>query len=759
MTAPSDKPRTYNGNLKNLPPALEPLTALPYWVLWRWEKRKGKWTKPPYQPNGQKAKSDDPATWSTYDEVIAVVDQYDGIGFMLPEHATPDLDGCRTLNTGASQPWASQLIDKSKSYVEISPSGKGFKVIGLAAGDNVQKKWPIGDGTSLEAYRRTHRYTTITGNQLPGTPQHLANIDAVVDEVYAEHEGRRSQREGNGAAAAEGASLEGAADLPPMLASLLHIPNLGAGKSHGGYPSRSELTFAFVTAALRTRASDGAIAAACLDGSRRGCAVFEHCQDQSNPQAYVAEQIKHAKVKLFDKEVGDINKTYALVLAGNKAAVMKLEGKKSGKSTFRLLQVDAFKQWFANQRITVGEKTVPLANYWLGHKQRRQYEGIEFAPGGAQPGYYNLWRGFSVEPRAGDCSLFLKHLEENCAQGDTFLYNWIVGWFAQIVQQPTVKPGTALCLRGKQGVGKTKVGQVFGSLFEDHYELVADPRYIVGQFNAHLAQLLLLHADEAFWAGDKRAEGKLKDLVTGLRHWLEFKRVDPISVQNLIRLFVTGNQDWLAPAGFGERRFAVMDVGEAHMKDIAYFVAIDKEMDEGGREALLHHLLNFDLSQLDLRVIPNTKALVEQIIETATPEQAWWLDTLERGELPWGVLDQDNNNATCVKNMCPKKTLFRRYIQHANLQGVRRKEIETRIGMFLNKYVGPDLVTIQQKKYSIYHRSGRRLTETGRVYTFPPLKDCRQRFAKEMQQDIAWDDAEADWTHEAEQVEDENVPF
>jgi|SRR6516164_555467 len=233
MTAPSDKPRTYNGNLKNLPPALEPLTALPYWVLWRWEKRKGKWTKPPYQPNGQKAKSDDPATWSTYDEVIAVVDQYDGIGFMLPEHATPDLDGCRTLNTGASQPWASQLIDKSKTYVEISPSGKGFKVIGLAAGDNVQKKWPIGDGTSLEAYRRTHRYTTITGNQLPGTPQHLANIDAVVDEVYAEHEGRRSQREGNGAAAAEGASLEGAADLPPMLASLLHIPNLGAGKSRG----------------------------------------------------------------------------------------------------------------------------------------------------------------------------------------------------------------------------------------------------------------------------------------------------------------------------------------------------------------------------------------------------------------------------------------------------------------------------------------------------------------------------------------------
>jgi len=551
---------------------------------------------------------------------------------------------------------------------------------------------------------------------------------------------------------AAGATVEG---LPPMLGTLLHILNAGRGKPHGDYHSRSELMFAFVTGALRVKVSEATITAACLDGARRGCAVFEHIREKTNPRAYVAEQIKNAKVKLYDKEIGDINKDHALVLAGNKSAIMKLEG----KSRFRLLQIGAFQHWFANQRITVDDKAVPLANYWLAHKQRRQYEGIEFAPSGGRQGYYNLWRGFSVEPRAGDCSKFLDHLKDNVAQGNTSLYEWVVGWFAQIVQQPTVKPGTALCLRGKQGVGKTKVGQIVGSLFEDHYELVADPRYIVGQFNSHMAQLLLLHADEAFWAGDKRAEGKLKDLVTGLRHRLEFKGVDPIAVQNLIRLFVTGNQDWLVPAGFGERRFAVIDVGEARKEDHDYFATIDKEMDEGGREALLHHLLNFDLFTVNLRVIPKTEALVEQIIETATPEQAWWLDTLERGELPWGVLDPDTNSSTCIKNMCPKKTLFRRYIQHANLQGTRRRAIEVKIGMFLNKYVGSDLKCDQKKKYSIYHRSGRRLTEIGWVYTFPPLKDCRQRFAKEMQQPIAWDDADADWTHEAEQVEDEDVPF
>jgi Family of unknown function (DUF5906) len=72
---------------------------------------------------------------------------------------------------------------------------------------------------------------------------------------------------------------------------------------------------------------------------------------------------------------------------------------------------------------------------------------------------------------------------------------------------------------------------------------------------------LLLHADEGFWAGDHAAEGKLKDLITGETQWIEFKGKDLIRVRNYIRLFVTGNSEWLVPAGYGERRFAIFDMG------------------------------------------------------------------------------------------------------------------------------------------------------------------------------------------------------
>ena len=68
----------------------------------------------------------------------------------------------------------------------------------------------------------------------------------------------------------------------------------------------------------------------------------------------------------------------------------------------------------------IGKKAIPLGDYWLSHPQRRQYQGIEFAPPGsaARPGYYNLWQGFAVEPKKGDCSKFLAHVKDNAARGD-----------------------------------------------------------------------------------------------------------------------------------------------------------------------------------------------------------------------------------------------------------------------------------------------------------------------------------------------------
>jgi hypothetical protein len=436
-----------------------------------------------------------------------------------------------------------------------------------------------------------------------------------------------------------------------------------------------------------------------------------------------------------EAKVAKLNQDYAFVLAGDKGVVMKFE-----KRTFRLLKIDAFKGWHANKGLTkVGRKVMTIGQIWLAHPMRREYAGIEFDPTGTfiRPGYYNLWRGFAVTPCQGDCSLFLAHIKDNVANGDEAKFNWIIGWFADIFQNPGTKQGTSLVLRGEGGVGKTIVGQIIGSLVGvDHYELVAAPRYIVGQFNAHMASMLLLQADEAFWAGDKQAEGVLKDKVTGDHHRIEFKGIEPIRVRNFMRLLITSNAEWVVPAAFGERRFGIFDVGDKHKEDHAYFKAMLHQMDNGGREALLYHLLHFDLSTVNLRSVPATKALLEQQIASMTPEQSWWLDVLRGGQLPKAIDLGNSSNPQKVKNSCFTAELYDSYVRHGRKQGVSRRAVEVRIGMFLTKMVGSNLTRQRADNDS-----------RDPYYVFPPLKDCRDRFVKVMRNDnLAWDN-QADWDH------------
>src|SRR6202012_4096188 len=144
------------------------------------------------------------------------------------------------------------------------------------------------------------------------------------------------------------------------------------------------------------------------------------------------------------------------------------------------------------------------------------------------------------------------------------------GFFAQMVQRPRERLGIALVMRGKMGSGKTKVGEVIGALFPRHWFLVDDPRYVTGQFNAHMMSCLLLQADEAVWAGDKAAEGRLKGLITSRTQMIESKGIDPVQVANFVRVIMTSNEGWVVPAGVDERRFLVLDVGSGCEQNHAY---------------------------------------------------------------------------------------------------------------------------------------------------------------------------------------------
>jgi hypothetical protein len=413
-----------------------------------------------------------------------------------------------------------------------------------------------------------------------------------------------------------------------------------------------------------------------------------------------------------------------------------------GRFDISLLSVDAFKVKFANEKYEVNGSPVSIGLLWLNSRNRRDLDGICFLPTGIEgyetgaetpDGWYNLWRGFAVTPDPSEAGLkkldrLKDHILQNVAMGDEKISLWVWGFFAHMYQRPMERVGVALALRGGQGSGKTILGKIMGHPLGPHYALISSAKHLTGEFNAHMKSTLLLQADEGFWAGDKAAEGVLKSLVSSEEHFIEGKGLDAVPVLNLICLLITSNNDWVVPAGMDERRMAVLDIGEGRKQNRAYFKAIEDDMKSGGYEALLHYLLTFDLTQVDLGTIPKTAALLEQKIESLSTEQAFWFEVLQRGA-PWPGTDLWIEKIDCER-------LFKTYVQHSELIGVRRRASQTKFGSVLHKLI-PDL----RKERPWVHMENERGEQVKRrrwVYAVPDLTACRQFMDEKLGQPVNW---------------------
>lgn len=64
-------------------------------------------------------------------------------------------------------------------------------------------------------------------------------------------------------------------------------------------------------------------------------------------------------------------------------------------------------------------------------------------------------------------------------------------------------------------------------------------------------------------------------------------------------------------------------------------------MNNGGRAALLHYLQTYDLSDFDVRDVPNTVALAEQKMDGLRNVDLWWYEKLEAGDLSFDHYPSD----------------------------------------------------------------------------------------------------------------------
>lgn len=178
-------------SLLNIP---EELKERHQWIVWKMVQRNGKETKIPFQPNGLAARSDDPSTWSSFEDCVKVVDRFSGLGYVFSEgdpYTGIDFDSCFNPDTKEVSDWAKPWISKLKSYSEISPSGTGIKTW-------IRAKFPFGNGKNVklksqpaikgktagvEAYDHG-RYFCVTGKRIANLSECCESRQEELNELY-----------------------------------------------------------------------------------------------------------------------------------------------------------------------------------------------------------------------------------------------------------------------------------------------------------------------------------------------------------------------------------------------------------------------------------------------------------------------------------------------------------------------------------------------------------------------------------------------
>lgn len=368
-------------------------------------------------------------------------------------------------------------------------------------------------------------------------------------------------------------------------------------------------------------------------------------------------------------------------------------------------------------------KLVPFTELWLKWQGKRAFDnGITFNP--SRPyhhdGMYNLFKGYKIEAHPGDCSIFLDYMRDIICSGNERNYKYLLALVAQMFQEPGNKPGVAVALRGDEGVGKSFFIEKLGALMGPYYFKTSNPDYIFGRHNSQLENVLLNHLEEAVFAGSKKEDSQMKDLISSPTLEIDKKFMPMYRVPNHLHFFLSGNPDHLVRAGFKSRRIFALHVSDARRVDIDYFSGIDRWFSMGGCCALMYLFLHFDwkaaLAEIgvkDLRNVPVTEELIHQRKQSASPFEKWALNICEDQNWPYGDVKEDGT-----------VHVIKRLLVHAYSNSPEGRRNQLSENEFGNKFLAlfPQVVNGEIQKHD--NKKFVSIITGGRNYK---IKDCNGR--------------------------------
>jgi hypothetical protein len=293
----------------------------------------------------------------------------------------------------------------------------------------------------------------------------------------------------------------------------------------------------------------------------------------------------------------------------------------------------------------------PAGHMWMNSATKRTVDRIEFAPGAEPaPNVINTFKGLALKADGSQsCPCILAHIEL-LADGEQGLFEWFLRWLAYPLQHLGAKMQTAVLIRGKQGGGKSVLGDIMLAIYGNApkgYGVVIGQADLESTFNDWMSDILFVVGEEVV-SRQGRGEHKnpLKHLVTGKRVRINPKNLPAREEANHANFLFLSNELTPLPLDADDRRFTV--IGAPAQQPKVYYDALFREVRDGGASAFLGFLMGLDLGDFGVATPPHHTAEKERVIEGSLSPEELFLRAWHSGAALLREASADEAYRACV---------------------------------------------------------------------------------------------------------------
>lgn len=259
-----------------------------------------------------------------------------------------------------------------------------------------------------------------------------------------------------------------------------------------------------------------------------------------------------------------------------------------------IINYSDFSKAFNHLHFMEGKTKHKFTTLYEDCKHKKSYSTIHFEPNLQKDigDKYNLFRGFIYDSSNNEYDMdivkpYVEHIKYICGSDD--IANYLLDWFAHIIQKPYIKTKVAVVLFSTtEGVGKNIISDIFEAIIKGYSAKISSTEGLVSKFNADMMAKLFVVGDEINGRASDVAN-ELKDIITRNIEVIEMKGRDKFQMDDYKNYFLTTNNENVFKVSNSDRRFMFIEAPDVK-KSREYYANLFSYLDSPCK---LKHIYNY----------------------------------------------------------------------------------------------------------------------------------------------------------------------